>query len=78
MTSVVQNFYPLLAFLLRIISLLIVVSIYCYLVKYQTKQKYLLPFHNTKSKQVYENNINYKLKYIYIYARNDEKRVSSP
>ena len=23
------------------------VSIYCYLIKYQAKQKHLLPFHNT-------------------------------
>ena len=34
-----QNFYMLLAFLLIIIALLIAVSIYCYLKKYQAKQK---------------------------------------
>ena len=37
-TCKAQNFYILLA-------LLIVVSIFCYLIKYQTKQKQLLPFH---------------------------------
>ena len=42
-------FYILLAFLLIIIALLIAVSIYCYLVKYQAKQKHLLPFHNTNN-----------------------------
>ena len=34
-----QNFYILLAFLLITIALLIAVSIYCYLVKYRSKQK---------------------------------------
>ena len=34
-----QNFYILLAFLLITIALLITVSIYCYLIKYQAKQK---------------------------------------
>ena len=38
-----QNFYILIAFLLVAILLLITVSIYCYLIKYQTK--YLWPFH---------------------------------
>ena len=27
----------------------ITVSIYCYLIKYQAKQKYLLPFHTTNN-----------------------------
>ena len=45
-----QNFYILLAFLLITIALLIAVSIYCYLIKYQAKQKHLLPFHDTKLK----------------------------
>ena len=45
-----QNFYILLAFLSITITLLIAVSIYWYLIKYQTKQKYLLPFHDTKLK----------------------------
>ena len=53
-----QNFYILLAFLLITIALLIAVSIYCYLIKYRAKQKHLLPFHNTKLKQVYINNVN--------------------
>ena len=44
-----QNFCILLAFLLITIALLIAVSIYCYLIKYQAKQKHLLPFHETKS-----------------------------
>ena len=43
-----QNFYILLAFLLITIALLIVVSIYYYLIKYQ--RKHLLPFHNTNNK----------------------------
>ena len=42
-----QNFYILLAFLLITIVLLIAVTIYCYLIKYQAKQKHLLPFHDT-------------------------------
>ena len=46
-----QNFfYILLAFLLITIALLIAVSIYCYLIKTQPKQKHLLQFHFTKSK----------------------------
>ena len=43
-TCKTQNFYILLAFLLITITLLIAVSIYCYLIKYQAKQKHLLPF----------------------------------
>ena len=35
----------LLGFLLITKALLIPVSIYCYLIKYQAKQKHLLPFH---------------------------------
>ena len=46
-TCKTQNFYILLAFLLITIALLIAVSIYCYLIKYQAKQKNLLPFHDT-------------------------------
>ena len=41
-----QNFYILLAFLLITIALLIAISIYCYLIKYQRKQNHLLPFHS--------------------------------
>ena len=43
-----QKFDILLAFLLITIALLIAVSIYCYLIKYQ--RKHLLPFHNTNNK----------------------------
>ena len=35
-----RSFYIALAFLLITIALLIAVSIYCYLIKYQAKQKY--------------------------------------
>ena len=35
-----QKFYILLAFLLITIALLIVVTIYCYLIKYKAKQKH--------------------------------------
>ena len=45
-TCKMQNFHILLAFLLITIALLIAVSIYCYLIKYQTK--YLSPFHDIK------------------------------
>ena len=37
-----QNFYILLAFLLTTITLLIAVSIYCYFIRYGTKQRHLL------------------------------------
>ena len=43
-------YYILLAFLLITIELLIAVSIYCYLIKYQAKQKHLLPFQFTSTK----------------------------
>ena len=49
-TCKTQNFYILHAFLLITIALLIAVSIYCYLIKYQAKQKHLLPFHFTNNK----------------------------
>ena len=48
--SKTQNFYILLALLLITIALLIAVSIYCYLIKYQAKQKHLLPFNFTNNK----------------------------
>ena len=38
------NFYILLAVLLITTVLLIAVTIYCYLIKYQAKQKHLLQF----------------------------------
>ena len=46
-TCKMQNFYILLAFLLIAIALLIVVNIYCCLIKYRGKQ--LLPFQNTNN-----------------------------
>ena len=45
-----QNFYILLAFSLITTALLIPVSIYCYLIKYQAIQKHLLPFQVTNNK----------------------------
>ena len=48
-TCKTQNFYILLSFLLITVTLLIAVSIYCYLKKYQAKQKHLLPFHFTNN-----------------------------
>ena len=50
----ILNFYILLAFLLVTIVLLIAVSIFCYLIKYQVKQKRLVAFHitNNELKQV--------------------------
>ena len=52
--------YILLAFLSIIIALLIAVSIYCYLIKYLTRQKYLLPFQVkiNKLKKLCINNLN--------------------
>ena len=43
-----------------LIIYIIAVSIHCYPIKYQAKQKHLLPFHDTKLKQVYIDNINQK------------------
>ena len=45
-----RQFYILRTFLLLTIALLIVVSIYFYLIKYQAKQKHLLPYHVTNKK----------------------------
>ena len=47
--SVKQKFSMLLAFSLITITLFIVFSIYCYLVKYKAKQKHLLPFYVTNN-----------------------------
>ena len=44
-----HTFYISLEFLFITIALLIAVNIYCYLTKYQVKQKYLLPFHDTSN-----------------------------
>ena len=49
-TCKTQNLYILLVFLLITTALLITVSISCYLIKYQAKQKDLLPFDDTKLK----------------------------
>ena len=49
-TCKTQSFYILVTFLLITITLLIVVSIYCYLIKYQARQKHLLPFNDAKLK----------------------------
>ena len=59
-TCKTQNFYILLAFLLITFALLVTVNIYCYMIKYQAKQKHLLPFHvaNNKLKYFYIENIN--------------------
>ena len=51
-TCKTQSFNILLVLLLIAITLLIAVSIYCYLIKYQAKQKHLLPFHDTKLEQI--------------------------
>ena len=48
-TCKAQYFYILLTFLLITLALLIAVSISCYLIKYGTKQKHLLPFYSTNS-----------------------------
>ena len=46
-TSEIQNFYILLDFLLIAIALLMAISICCYLIKHQAKQKNILPFYFT-------------------------------
>ena len=53
-TCKTQNLYILLAFLLITITLLIAVTVYCYLIKNRAKQKHLLLFHitNNEIKQV--------------------------
>ena len=48
-TCKTQSFHILPTFLLISIALLIVFSIYCYLIKYRTKQKHILPFHDTNN-----------------------------
>ena len=58
-TCKTQNSYILLTFLLITIVFLITDSIYCYLMKYQARQKLLLPFYvtNNKSEELYIVNI---------------------
>ena len=48
-----QSFYILLAFLLITTALLIVVSIYCYLIEHRGNQKHSLPFHDANSELTY-------------------------
>ena len=48
--STSTKFFILVIFSLIDIALLIAVSIYCYLMKYQAKQKYLLPYHESNNK----------------------------
>ena len=48
-TCKTQNLFILLTFLLITTTLLIAVSIYCYLIKYRAKQQHLLPFHHTNN-----------------------------
>ena len=57
-----RKFYILLAFSLITTALLIVLSIYCYLIKDWVKQKHLLPFHvtNYEFKEITYNKINQK------------------
>ena len=52
--STSMDFYILLAFLLITIALLIAVSIYCFFIKYQTKQKPLLSCYYT-TRKLWEN-----------------------
>ena len=47
-----KHFYILLAFLLITMTLLMSVSIYCYLLKYRAKQKHLLRDKNNELKQI--------------------------
>ena len=46
-----KSVYILLAFLLIAVSLLIVVSFYCHLIKYKANQKHLLPFYVTNNEK---------------------------
>ena len=48
-TCKTKNSYILLVFLLITIELLIAVGIYCYLIKYKAKQKYLLSYYVTNN-----------------------------
>ena len=49
-TCKTKKLYILLAFLLIAIAMLMVVTIYCYLIKCQAKKKHLLPYHITNTK----------------------------
>ena len=52
-----KNLYILLTLLLITMVLLIAVTIYCYLIKYKTKQKHLFPFYDANSKEIDIKNI---------------------
>ena len=52
-----KNCYILLTSLLFAIVVLIAVSIYCCIIKYQAKQKYLLLFHEANIKKIVIKNI---------------------
>ena len=47
-----KNLYILAAFLLITMILLVAVSIYCCLIKYQIKQKHFLPFSYASNEEV--------------------------
>ena len=49
-TNKLQNVHILLNFWSVTITLLITVSIYCYLIKYWAKRKHLLPFRSSNNK----------------------------
>ena len=63
-TCKTQNFFILLA--LIAITLLIAVSIYCYVIKYRVKQKYLLPFHVTNDLKV-KNMVSFTTELVILY-----------
>ena len=44
-TCKIENFHNLLAFLLVTLLILIIVSIYCYIIKHQPKKEYFLPYY---------------------------------
>ena len=69
-TCKAQNFYILLVFLLITIALLKTVSKYCCLIKYQAKEKHLLPFRGTKLKLFCFGSINWKFSIKDIYIKN--------
>ena len=49
-TTALTHFYILPIFLLIIIALLIAAGTYCYLIKYLSKQRHLLPYYDTSNK----------------------------
>ena len=63
-TFKMQNFYILLSFLFITVALLVVVSIYCYLIKYRANQKNLLSIHFTNIKLKIKTKKSNKIKHI--------------